>query len=99
MAVLDELQEIHDEEYPEQPRNEEATPEIASENFVEFDEEEDEEGLERLVRSNDTQMEDLVASCDRRDRDNTNSVAPTNIAPALGRMSNSSFCVVCLEAP
>lgn len=101
-AILDELQQIHNEEYPEQHRTEETIPETTAENFVEIDEEEENDFLDPLLLPpNDSQMEELVASCDRRDRENPNPVggATNNNPRASGNLATASSCVVCLSAP
>ncbi len=102
LAFLDELLQIHDEEYPEQHRAEEIIPETTTaENFVEIDEEEENDFHDPLLLPpNDSQMEELVASCDRRDRDTQNSVGgATNNPRASGNLATASSCVVCLSAP
>lgn len=104
LAIWDELQQIHDEEYPDNDTMQAAQQEIDSmENFVEIDEEEDHFDLEGTPLSNDMQIQNLVATCDVRDREDRNSFS--GCGENLGNEScakvdiGKAACVVCLEAP
>ena len=117
---LDELLQIYDEEYPEQYTMEGAQQyELRTENnnlIVIIDNDDDEEIIDNLgdsLSENDSQIEELVALCDRHDRENQNnptsncdkhlrggastSVGTTAASPAVA--TPAGVCVVCLEAP
>lgn len=105
LAILDELQQIHDEEYPDNHDMQAGQQEIGetSDNFVEIDEGEDIFDLEGTPLSNDMQIQDLVAICDVRDREDRSSTS--DCGENLGNQSTAkadlgkAACVVCLEAP
>ena len=105
LAILDELQQIHDEEYPGNHDMQAGQQEIGetSDNFVEIDEGEDVFDLEGTPLSNDIQIQDLVAICDVRDREDRSSTS--DCGENLGNESTAkadlgkAACVVCLEAP
>ncbi len=105
LDILDELQLIHDEEYPDNDDMEAVQQETGgtSENYVEIDEGEDNFDLEGTPLSNDMQIQNLVAICDVRDREDRSSTSGCgenlgNEATAKTDLGKAA-CVVCLEAP
>ena len=112
LSVLDELLQIHDEEYPNQ-QNEQGSAQPQEEATGvrwEINEDDDNNDLDRLLLqegtplSNDSQMEELVAMCDRRDRDLDNRIPSRSDNNGQDRTTGAgttaaAACVVCLEAP
>jgi hypothetical protein len=114
LVVLDELLRIHDEEYPLQDgEGGAAQEEVDVVDLGDADEAGDD--LDRLLflegtpLSNDAQIEELVALCDRRDRD-LEGRSSAAAAAASSRCDDENFpesaagrreaaCIVCLDAP
>lgn len=119
LAVLDELLRIHEEEYPEPMAIDYVgtitqEDEVDSEHPIDIEVDDDADDLDSILLregtplSNDTQIEELVARCDLRDKDIENGKIPsafecsdttTLTAPTGGHQPNQATCVVCLVAP
>jgi hypothetical protein len=118
LVVLDELLQIHDEEYPnlleeEQARAQEQDTATVSWEFEDDDDDDLDRLLEQRPLANDSQIEQLVATCDRRDQEQAEGRSTAcgctesdprdsdndnnNNNPA--RKLREATCVVCLEAP
>lgn len=117
IAVLDELLRIHEEEYPVVQDGEVGAAQQEVVDMVELgDADKAGDDLDRLLflegtsLSNDAQIEELVAICDRRDRNieiRTPAAASASSGcsnddedfPESAMIRRDAACVVCLDAP
>jgi hypothetical protein len=116
IAVLDELLRIHEEEYPVVQDGEVGATQQEQVDIIELGEDdEDVDDFDRLLflegtpLSNDAQIEELVAMCDRRDRNIEIRTPATSASsgcsnddghyPESTLIQRNAACVVCLDAP